>query len=549
MKVAVASVNLNFFGPVEKELARRHTVQFYLHSQDHGINMLNLGRLGQWADLVFVEFAQYPLEVVVGAFAKKHIVVRMHRVEMYSDEIYIQVDWNAVDLVIFGSEHVKERFYEKLDNWNLKTGRAINRPMRSEVIPDNVYDPELFKWVERKFEKPYQMCTVGYLTPLKGQYSLIRMFADLPDYWHLNIVGERIHEGYGNTEYEEQLKDLIESLGLRRRVKLLGSIPHHKLPEFFATQHIIVNNSHEEGAPLTISEAMATGCYPLIARWRGANNLYHKDLVFSTPKEFAVGVRVWESWVTAYKLTTSKRMAETVKGLEAQIQWGTRISDLVDEVLKTDKIAAFYNHTVQHPLSQGENERLKDVNEFLKDWIKPDMKVLELGCGIGISSRFMAELGADVVAVDIGEENIKQARKNTPESLGVRYLAANILSFGRMGTPSYIVNFKQLPDAPDHLDEDYAAVVMIDFIEHVSIEDEPKVFELVKEATEVGSLVIISMPSVSAPRGGILPQPIDEIIDPKYIISQLARYGFTEVLHDAPCLGGVYHRLVLRRKE
>jgi 2-polyprenyl-3-methyl-5-hydroxy-6-metoxy-1,4-benzoquinol methylase len=55
---------------------------------------------------------------------------------------------------------------------------------------------------------------------------------------------------------------------------------------------------------------------------------------------------------------------------------------------------------------------VRPATERLLD-IKPGEKILDIACGNGLTSRRLAEMGADVVAFDFSEEQIQFARKRT----------------------------------------------------------------------------------------------------------------------------------------
>jgi len=65
------------------------------------------------------------------------------------------------------------------------------------------------------------------------------------------------------------------------------------------------------------------------------------------------------------------------------------------------------NDWVEH-LVWPATERLLDL--------KPGEKILDIACGNGLNSRRMAEIGADVVAVDFSKEMIHFARKRTKQN-------------------------------------------------------------------------------------------------------------------------------------
>ena len=60
--------------------------------------------------------------------------------------------------------------------------------------------------------------------------------------------------------------------------------------------------------------------------------------------------------------------------------------------------------------------------------IRPGMKLLDLCCGDGIHSLFLARLGADVIAVDIAENSIKLAELRAEKAgiSGIRFLVADV---------------------------------------------------------------------------------------------------------------------------
>lgn len=55
----------------------------------------------------------------------------------------------------------------------------------------------------------------------------------------------------------------------------------------------------------------------------------------------------------------------------------------------------------------------------------PDVKVLECGCGTGIFTRQLARTGADVTAVDISEDLLREAKQLCPAE-NVRFLVADL---------------------------------------------------------------------------------------------------------------------------
>ena len=287
MKVALISTNDGFFGPVEKALIERgHEIGKY-RAQIEFANGFQVGTLMQWADLVFVDFCQDPLDRVLAHANRTDlaIVARMHRLEIYSALVESdKVPWDRVDTLFVSAEHVLDRFMEK------RAGKS--KPAEIVLAPTNTVD-ERFKFVERTWKPPFRICLAGNFVPKKRQYTLIQMMHDVRkeygDDFHLDIVGARgMWSGYGNVEYFQNCQDLIQDLGLEANVSIFDKISHEQMPGFFGREHIIVSNSNEEGTHVSIAEAAATGCFAFVNAWRGAQKVYPEPAAWSfrSPGEF-----------------------------------------------------------------------------------------------------------------------------------------------------------------------------------------------------------------------------------------------------------------------
>lgn len=68
--------------------------------------------------------------------------------------------------------------------------------------------------------------------------------------------------------------------------------------------------------------------------------------------------------------------------------------------------------------------RWKRRSGLLISHIKPEMKVLEIGCGTGYLTKKLAETGANIYAIDVSFDLLKIARSNT-KSRHVKFFIAN----------------------------------------------------------------------------------------------------------------------------
>lgn len=67
--------------------------------------------------------------------------------------------------------------------------------------------------------------------------------------------------GDGHVAYFSEVREQIERLGLASWVRFLGKVPHDRMPELYSQHDVLVfASSRPEGLPLTMIEAMMSGC-------------------------------------------------------------------------------------------------------------------------------------------------------------------------------------------------------------------------------------------------------------------------------------------------
>lgn len=100
-------------------------------------------------------------------------------------------------------------------------------------------------------------------------------------------------------------------------------------------------------------------------------------------------------------------------------QYGEKIPEASFEVAKQyDQLAEKITEG-----SYGTDNHKEELNEFAQ-YLKPNMKVLDLGCGIGQDSKFLQEIGMDVVGLDISAKMIEEAQKRNP---AIRFIVKDFL--------------------------------------------------------------------------------------------------------------------------
>jgi ubiquinone/menaquinone biosynthesis C-methylase UbiE len=79
------------------------------------------------------------------------------------------------------------------------------------------------------------------------------------------------------------------------------------------------------------------------------------------------------------------------------------------------KFAPFYDALMEKSYQKFYRERIKRI---LRSYITKGSKILDIGCGTGFPSIFLAEeLGCRVLGIDVSEEMINRAKENIPQKL------------------------------------------------------------------------------------------------------------------------------------
>lgn len=127
--------------------------------------------------------------------------------------------------------------------------------------------------------------SVGALIPLKGHDIVLRALAALPDAT-LCVAGDGPERA--------RLAALAATLGIEKRVRLLGNIPHAELSNYLAAADVMALASEREGLANAWLEALASGTPIVIPDVGGARQVVRSPvagrLVARTPGAFAAGI-------------------------------------------------------------------------------------------------------------------------------------------------------------------------------------------------------------------------------------------------------------------
>ena len=143
---------------------------------------------------------------------------------------------------------------------------------------------------------------------------------------------------------------------------------------------------------------------------------------------------------------------------------------------KDQELKNFYNKSRNYleRLRKHDENTFAEYIKLCKNEILSGGKILECGCGMGLSSSLLAQNGFNVTAIDISELFIQEAKNN--------YLDNN--------NPEFCVQDVSKLEFPDSM---FDAVCSFDFIEHVA--DVEIAMKEMGRVTKNGGILIISTPN------------------------------------------------------
>jgi len=68
----------------------------------------------------------------------------------------------------------------------------------------------------------------------------------------------------GSGSMEKHLKKMVDNYNLRDYIKFYGKIGHNDIPKYYSSSHIYISTSPSDGLSISLLEAFASGCYPIL---------------------------------------------------------------------------------------------------------------------------------------------------------------------------------------------------------------------------------------------------------------------------------------------
>lgn len=235
----------------------------------------------EWADIIWQEWADDYAVATTNHFLveNKKVIIRLHSYEALSGYI-AKINWRTVDHLIFVADNVRRISLPQLSNLNITNNFNI------WTIPNGV-DLKKFKLTKdldnsRKI-RGRNIAYIGTITNKKGPMLMIQAFEKLvceDETWRLHIAGDIV-----DMRYEVYLNHIINEMGLNDFITFCGH--QNNIVEWLKNMHYVACSSPWESQNMSVMEAMATGCCPLVHNFPGAKQIYPEEFVWTTVNEFA----------------------------------------------------------------------------------------------------------------------------------------------------------------------------------------------------------------------------------------------------------------------
>ena len=142
----------------------------------------------------------------------------------------------------------------------------------------------------------------------------------------------------------------------------------------------------------------------------------------------------------------------------------------------TNVVKIYYDNFLEHLKYDHirQNPRHTKIKKDLSGIVKKGMNVLDLGCGTGITTHYIAELGAKVIGVDLSPKLIEFAKLNSAHE-NAKYKVGDItrIDFGK---------------------KTFDVICLIDVMEHIPRE---KILDLIKnieQYTHQNTIIYLNIP-------------------------------------------------------
>ena len=131
-------------------------------------------------------------------------------------------------------------------------------------------------------------------------------------------------------------------------------------------------------------------------------------------------------------------------------------------------------------------KRLLFIEQKLRSKLRPDAKVLDIGCGNGIISRYLGSKGFQVLGVDVDQKAIEYANAHNSFS-NVQFKVKDVEALTVEGV-------------------EYDAIICSEVLEH--LEQPSKLLQVLSKILKPEGVLVVTVPNGSGPRELLVTRPV-----------------------------------------
>jgi glycosyltransferase involved in cell wall biosynthesis/ubiquinone/menaquinone biosynthesis C-methylase UbiE len=324
--------------------------------------------------------------------------------------------------------------------------------------------------------------------------------------------------------------DFVERNNLSQNIHYQGVIEGKTKQELLKNAHFFVLPTHykNEGQPISIIEALANRCVVLTTDYRGISEMitHHKSGVFvdfNKPENLAEQIHFLIQNPSEYEKISKNGHQQYLENYTKEKHLSTLIH-AIKSMAKPKNAIDFHSETAvefdeKYRQSLQFQERFRVWTALFEQFIKPEMSVLDAGCGSGVFSIYLAQKKCTVVGIDGSEKMIDLCNQNVRS----RHLS---------------VSFKQeelpLKNARQYANQD--VILCSSVLEYIT--DYEGVIKQFSQILNQKGLLMVSMPNadswyrkVEKYIFKITNRPsyyayIQHVLGEKYFSESLQKYGF-----------------------
>lgn len=282
---------MNFCDTLLEELNRHNTVRICRDNPNDHIQWANIMRLLDWCDVAYLEWMQPPnIEISQIQSLDKPLIMFIHGIDLMNHHF---MDWRNIAGLITQPANFP-RLLKLRDQWKKDNpGKPPLTNLPKEILIRTIgFVPDKFI-PKGPIEPEYHIIThSSFIRPVKGIYTAIQQFHDIlrldgDKPWKMTIIGNwgGEYKWSERAEYVIACRELIDQLEFPANRLFIKptDFPQDQWVDFIQTGDLFWCTSWRESMGVSLAEACATGCYPLINNFIGANTMYPDAYLCNSP--------------------------------------------------------------------------------------------------------------------------------------------------------------------------------------------------------------------------------------------------------------------------